>query len=53
MSNNKCKYPKCNCKVETFTCDNSIDFSNPMFVGSDYEITTYKKIVCKHKIKTL
>lgn len=47
--NKKCKSPNCDCKVETFTCDNSIDFSSPMFVSSDYEITTYKRKICKYE----
>lgn len=49
MSNNKnCEYPNCYCKIQTFTCDNYIDISNPMFVA-EFEITTYKRRVCKYE----
>lgn len=47
MANENCEYPKCSCEIKTFTCDNYVDVSNPMFIG-DYKQTTYKRRICKH-----
>lgn len=47
MKNKKCKYPKCDCKLETFVCDNSNDFNVPHAI-TEFTQTVYKRIICKY-----
>ena len=49
MKNKICEFRKfCDCKVETFVCDNSSDFDVPHSIA-EYTQTVYQRQICKYE----